>query len=411
VAGVGTAAGVGTLAGAATRWSSTATSIDGIERELARGWAEHLPATVMATVAGEGVVDEAAGAYERPMAARTSVMNLVVVAPRPEIAERCAATISQLTGRQPTRVVIVSSRDPDGPPWLKALVEARAVRPRADVPETWAEVVHVSAGGETGRHLQSIVGPLLVHDLPVTLWWPGEPPFGSDAANELLAMADRLVVDGSSWRGDGLGRLRAMAGLLDGPALSVSDFALVRQSRWREAIASVFDVPDILPYLRDVNRISVTFAAQNAVPGATNLVKPVYHLAWFASRLGMKIRRPLEPVTGDETRGYTGILGTPRGGETIVSLHPFASAMPSGTTLRIHLAAERRGSDLEADVTAESETVNVRVRLDGQPRLTRSFLAPRRTDPDLLGEAIETGGRDVAGAASIRFAARLVGEA
>ena len=57
-------------------------------------------------------------------------------------------------------------------------------------------------------------------------------------------MANRLVIDGSSWSGDGLERLRELA-VADGALpLAVSDFALVRQSRWREAIASAFDVPE-----------------------------------------------------------------------------------------------------------------------------------------------------------------------
>jgi glucose-6-phosphate dehydrogenase assembly protein OpcA len=45
-----------------------------------------------------------------------------------------------------------------------------------------------------------------------------------------------------------------MAGLLDRTSIAISDFALARQSRWREAIASIFDDPDFLPYLRYIRR-------------------------------------------------------------------------------------------------------------------------------------------------------------
>ena len=69
-------------------------------------------------------------------------------------------------------------------------------------------------------------------------------------ARDLLAGADRLVVDGSTWSGDGLDRLRELASLQETTRLAISDFALVRQSRWREAIASIFDDPEFLPYLR-----------------------------------------------------------------------------------------------------------------------------------------------------------------
>ena len=45
--------------------------------------------------------------------------------------------------------------------------------------------------------------------------------------------------------------------------------------------------------------------------------------------------------------------------------------MPAGTTLRVELLAERRGSELRADVTAEAENVRVRVWLDGVEELER----------------------------------------
>ena len=84
-------------------------------------------------------------------------------------------------------------------------------------------------------------------------------------------------MDGASWGGDGLARLREMAEAMDRLRLTVFDFALVRQSRWREAIASIFDTPECVPYIRAVRRISVTYATHDptGAPGSTNVVKPL----------------------------------------------------------------------------------------------------------------------------------------
>ncbi len=273
------------------RWASTAHTIDDIEKELARIWAQ--PDLV---VPGDDERGEPGG---RHIAARTSVMNLVVIARRPETGERAAETISRLTGRHPSRTLIVLSADPDGPPWLDARIQAHCVLPRADAPETCSEQIFLTAGGETGRHLSALVAPLLIHDLPVTVWWPGEPPFGSEPADALFAITDRLMVDGSSWTGDGLARLAQLAALLDRyERLSIRDFALVRQARWREAIAGIFDIPEFRPYLAHVRRVSVTYAAgsESGEPGTTNVVKPLYHVAWLASRLGLRVVAPLAPV-------------------------------------------------------------------------------------------------------------------
>ncbi len=402
------------------RWSARAHSIAEIETELARIWAS------------QDLMTEVEGEPGRRVPARTSVMNLVVVARRPELAERCAATIHALTGRHPSRTIVIQPADPDGPSWLDARIEAHCILPRADAPETCGETIHLTCGGESGRHLAAIATPLIIHDLPVTIWWPGELPLTSPATIDLLRGADRLIVDGSTWSGDGLGRLRDMAGLLGTTRLAITDFALVRQSRWREAIASIFDDPDFLPYLRSLRRIAVTYGTRDetGAAGSTNLVKPIYHVGWLASRLGLSVVRPLaeaavprstgarpaprstrarqapnKPVVG---RGLVATLSDGRG-EVGVVIRPVVSTTPPGTTLRVELVAERRGSELRADVTAEAETVHVRVWQDGVEALDRYFRAPRRTDVDLLAEAIESGRRDPVAVGALRAAAMIVG--
>ena len=364
---------------------------------------------------------------DRHIGARTSVMNLVVIAGRPEVGERCAATMQRLVGRHPSRTTIVQPADPDGPSWLDAQIVAHCIMPRADAPETCAETVHLTCGGESGRHLDAIVAPLLIHDLPVTIWWPDEPPFGSPQANDLLVMADRLVVDGSGWRGTGLNQLRRMAAVADRLPIAISDFAMVRQSRWREAIAAIFDIPDFLPYLRHIRRIAVTYGVRDEFGAeTTNIVKPLYHAAWLGSRLGMHVVKPLGPMTSGVGRkppprggGRSTPLANPSAGlvatlhvdrtDVAVVIRPVLSAMPAGTTLRVELLADWRGSELRADVTAEQDAVHVRVWQDGVHALERGFTAPRRTDVDLLAEAIESGGRDHVASGTLEVAAQLAG--
>jgi hypothetical protein len=362
----------------------------------------------------------------RHVAARTSVMNLVVVARQPEVGARAAETISKLTGRHPSRTVIVLAADPDGPPWLDAKIQAFCVLPRADAPETCTELIFLTAGGETGRHLSALVAPLLIHDLPVTVWWPGEPPLGAVPTQTLLESTDRLVIDASTWSGDGLERLRQLASLYDRyPRLSIRDFALVRQSRWREAIASVFDMPEYKPFLGSIRRVAVGYAThdETGVPGSTNVVKPLYHVAWLGSRLGMRVVTPLAPVEpkgqparlrpGERPPMHRGLAARLRSAACDVSVvfRPVASTMPPGTTLRVEILAERRGSELRADVTAEAENVHVHTWLDGVQYLDQTFKAPRRNDADLLSEALEIGGREPVAVETLRMAAKLAAEA
>jgi Glucose-6-phosphate dehydrogenase subunit len=393
------------------RWASRASSIDGIERELSRIWAE------------PKLTAEVDGVEIRHIAARTSVMNLVVIAQQAEDGQHGAAIIGQLTGRHPSRTLILSSADPDGPGWLDARITAQCMLPRADAPEICAETIYITAGGDTGRHLDAIVEPLLIHDLPVTVWWPGEARLESQQARDVLGSADRLVIDGASWHGDGLSRLRELARVATANRIAVFDFALARQSRWREAIASTFDMPDFLPYLRSLRRVAVTYSThdESGQPGHANLIKPLYHVAWLASRLGMVVVKPLSPVPGSPAPVRPGVKPGPGRGhaatlrqgsaDVAVVVRPVLSATTPGTTLRVELLCERRGSELRVDVTAEAESVGVRAWQDGVEILDRRFNAARRTEADLLAEAIEAGGRDPVADGAVRMAALIAAEA
>lgn len=370
-----------------------------------------------------GIPDE-----EAHVQARTSVLNLVVVARSPETGQRAAATISRLSGRHPSRTIVLSPADPDGPRWVDAQLQAVCLVPDDGGHQTCTEVIYLTAGGDTGRHLDALVSPLLIHDLPVATWWPEDVPFTARQTRDLIEMSDRFIVDGSTWSASGRDRLGHLADIC-GPRLAVCDFGLMRQSRWREAIASTFDMPGYLPYLRSVRRIAVTYGTHDETgdPEGTNIVKPVYQVAWLASRLGMRVVRPLLPAEPRTARSAGAGLANSAGrpgpqqaqggfdarlrlgqGDVDVVLRPRTSTMPGGTTLRVELLCVRRGSELRADVTAEAETVHVRVWQDGVEAMERRYHAPRRTDIDLLAETIERTGPDPVATEAIRMAAALV---
>ena len=379
----------------ALRWSSRARSIAQIEKELARIWA---------SISLDTPNDE--GVSERRVAARSSVMNLVVVAGRGEIGERVASIVEGLTGRHPSRTIIVSPADPDGPAWINAQIEAHCVLPSATAPETCSELVYMTCGGESGQHLSGLVAPLLIHDLPVTVWWPGEPHFESMSAQELLPMADRVIVDGSGWSGDGIAGLAAMSDLPRRFDLEVADFALLRQARWREAIASTFDRPNLLPFLGNIERIEVRYAAADGTPGTANVVRPLYHVAWLASRLGMSCIEPVRAGAGPWS-GYDAMLRHDRK-RIPVSLRPIESNAPRGTTLAVELYARRGRSELVLEVTAYAEGVVVVASLDDQRLPERRFFAPRRREADLLALTIDAAGRDRVAREVLDMTARLV---
>ena len=175
----------------------------------------------------------------------------------------------------------------------------------------------------------------------------------------------------------------------------------------------------------------MTYAVHPEAAGQdANVIKPLYHIAWLASRLGMTVAQPLDlvPVAAPEPDAANGgrdvadrpdealeaaRTGQLRAGRRLVNIaiRPTASAMYPGTTLTVQLTARRRGMPLEVVVSAEAEAVIVRATLDGRPLPERRFMAPRRGEVDLLVESVESVGPDPVAVAALVTAAELVGEA
>ena len=144
VAPASAAHGLGAPTQPELRWRSHVHDLAAIEQELSKIWAA-VPLTM--------TVD---GVEERRVAARTSVMNLVVIAATPEAGERCADAIGNLTGRHPSRTLIVLPSDPDGPSWVDAEIQAHCMLPREGLAEACSERIYLKAGGEVGRHLAAL---------------------------------------------------------------------------------------------------------------------------------------------------------------------------------------------------------------------------------------------------------------
>lgn len=380
------------------RWTSTADSVAEADARLARLWSS----TESRQQITSGPRTEAPGT--EAVAVRTGVMNLVVVAPGEERAVGAASSLASLA-RNPSRTLFVVPRDPEGPPTFRARLEVFcAVTPRGDGTSACTELLWIDASGEAGRHLSSMVPQLSLHDLPTLLWWDHTVDPTSRDLKELLRGIDRILFDGSEQRGTGIEVVRDVIALAQQSGTAISDFSLIRQARWREAIASAFDEPQIAPYLHAISKIHARYSAGGNLGAPVNIVKPTYHLAWLASRLNAHVVAPLEYRAG----AWSGAIEED-GRRIALLLEPVTDTGRSGTTLALQIAAERRGGRLELNVTADGERTHVRATVDGANVHERSLRATRATDAELLSQALELGEVDPLSPSILRTFAHLVG--
>ena len=382
----------------ALRWKSTATSVAEADALLARIWSS---TESRQQITGD-LIKDADG--KTAIAVRTGVMNLVVVAPGAERAVGAASALSSLP-RNPSRTLFIVPRDPEGPPTFRARLEIFcAVTPRGDGTSACTELLWIDASGEAGRHLSSMVPQLSLHDLPTLLWWDHTIDPSSQDLKELLRGVDRALFNGSDQRGAGINVVSDLVKVAASTGTALSDFSLIRQARWRDAVASAFDEPEIAPYLHSLTEIRATYSSGSNSSAPVNIVKPTYHLAWLTSRLGATVITPLNNASG----AWSGLISD-AGQRIALKLEPVVDAGHSGTTLALHLKGERRGSTLELTVRADGATTQVQATINGTLVNERIFRAKRATDAELLSSALELGEVDPLSPSILRTFVQLVG--
>jgi glucose-6-phosphate dehydrogenase assembly protein OpcA len=410
--------GIATADGA-TRWVGRASSIKEIEEQLTRIW------TSAAVEVGSQPMSDSERARARGdprigprmdtsedvrVRTRTSVLTLVVVAPRPETTERAIDAVNQLASRHPSRAILLSPGDPDGPATLDARIVASCqISGRGDS-ETCTEQILIRVGGETAQHLAGVIAPLLIHDLPVVLWWPDDPPIGRRPFRELLESCDRLLVDTGSFGSDGGRRLAGLASVVAEGQAVVHDIGWMRLTLWRELMAGLFDHPLLL---REVSHCR-TLRIQLAKPAADfRIIKGALFAGWLGSQLGWEVAEPLAPKRDSES-----LFGQFRDGrhDVKVEFRPAtgtagdASVRSSGSLTRVELESGRSASSgVRAVVTRQADHLLALAEWNGAP-ITRR---PGRLEPfgeaPFLAEALDLTGQDRIFERALTMATRLIG--
>ena len=204
-------------------------------------------AVTLASWEGAGVrVSDVLGALESLRrgrsipATRAAVLTLVIVAHSAERAAGAMAAVHGLGGRHPARTIALVL---DGGEALDA--EVRLVGSDASGHAVWAEDVVLGIGGTVVDHLDSLIEPFVLSDLPCVVWCVDHLPL---ADSGVVRAADVVLVDAKE-----LGDVECFGDLV---ALSrlrpVVDLSWVRLRPWRRLLGGLFEGPVWAPFLGDV---------------------------------------------------------------------------------------------------------------------------------------------------------------
>jgi glucose-6-phosphate dehydrogenase assembly protein OpcA len=396
--------------GGDTRWQVRASSINDTVDQLSRIWgslARHALEPSGAQALGDPRLGSALDrSSEIRVRTRTSVLTLVVVSASQEVQERAVAAVTALASRHPSRAIVLSPGDPDGPSRFGAHIRAACQVPERSSSEICTEEILIRVGGELAQHLASTVAPLLIHDLPVVLWWPDDVPFGTVAFRELAAEADRVLVDSSSFRGDGVERLAGLLALLRSGTVA-HDIAWMRLLLWRELLAGLFDHPLLNPELRAIRAIRIDVAR----PGTqARLSRAALFAGWLTAMLGWSVA---EPMAADDDGVLHGALRTGKR-DIALEFRPVGVTVEgpvrtAGSLVRVELEAARPRSMLRVRVTRQSDHLLGTADWNGAQVARRAARLEAFDEMPFLAEALDRTARDRVFERALEHAVRLMG--
>lgn len=388
-------------------WEAKGTDVETIEAELARLWGGPEDAAA-SNGDGEARVREKGLPH-----ARASVLNLIVTVVDAEAAERVVETMMSLGVRHPSRaIVLVADHEARGDA-LDARISTHChVAPSMEDERICYEEVILTVRGEAAEHLSGVVAPLLIHDLPTFVWWPGDPPFSHPVFDQLVELGDRLVIDSADFS-DLLVGMRRLANLRH--RSGVGDLAWERLSIWQERIAQFFDAPRFRRYLPNLSRMIVKYAVPAHHPRVSERPDPeapiheavapmaqaVLLAGWLAARLEWRRYKTLEWLDGNGFRLQL------EGRHEMVDLHiqpePTDSVTPGElTSVRLRAYGETGAAEFIIDRSAGEATVATNA--DGMTALLRQVVMESSHPAELLSAQLTANPKDPVYESALRAA-------
>ena len=357
---------------------------------------------------------------------RTSVLNLVICAPDIETAQRTSKILRELSSTHLARVtLLILDNEEHAPSSLHAWVTLRCFSMISDLMRHCFEQTTILASGSAVRSVANIIQPLLKPDLPVYLWWLGDPPDRDDPTFiGLVEISSRMIVDSTGFYNPEQDIITLSALFDTTPECALSDLNWGRITPWRQLISQFFDVPEYRSYLNGVTSIEIE---HSVAPLATqmrtelgdvspNPARALLLAGWLKERLGWSLAEDTTNNDSDtgsgtyfwsmarlanarSTRSLTPTRVKPTPGNIAsISIRPRVSAeMRPGSIFLVRLISNLDNKQATFTISLEDEMklFVTSIELSHETRARRSVsLAAVQNESDLLHDELEILGHD-----------------
>lgn len=251
--------------------SGSAIDVGAIERELTSLWQQ----------ASEG---------DDHGVIRSSILNLLVYAPKGADADLVDDMLAGITAAHPCRALLMIADPSAAEANLAAQVTSRCTLPTATSKQVCCEQVTINAAGSAVNDVPSAVAPLLLSDLPVYLWWRAVPRIQDKALfQKLTDISDRVIIDSALFN-DAHGDIAKMAAVLNLTPrwTAISDLNWARLTAWRALLAGFYDIAEYRSHLEQLDHVVIEYSPSTTEPSAIP-ARALLLGAWLASRLGWRV--------------------------------------------------------------------------------------------------------------------------
>jgi glucose-6-phosphate dehydrogenase assembly protein OpcA len=306
--------------------------------------------------------------HEQRAAVRASVLTLVAVVHDEAAADAALEVVYDLGARHPSRTIVLVVDDKETAESEMDAAASVHVVEREGKAVCFEDIV-LRVRGRTRYHLDSVVDPFALPDLPLVVWLPAHLPAPGDP---LLGVADRIVVDSRAVAGAGtaVGETNTVLPTIAALArrLPVTDLSWARLAPWRSLLAGLFEGVAYRPFLREVEQVEV---AGNYGPR---------HLlgGWLLRRLAVPPAR--------------------------VSISP-----AEHVSLRITAAHRHRTGVFSVERPGQARVIQSSIEIDDGPSIAQTVRMRRQWPSEALASALTRMGRDEIYCEALDGAVQLAG--
>ena len=212
--------------------------------------------------------------------ARTCSQTVLVMAVDPHVEKRAQEIIAEAPLLHPCRVILLTL----GQSEPRATASAFCRPPGNGRGIVCWEEIRLEGSLTALDRVMSAARALVMPNLPVQVWWPGDTDVSAALFEQAVEIGDRIIVDSGQFA-DPLRALAAYADRTDQDhAVGFADLNWQRTEPWRLLLAQFFDPPEDRQLLNYIETIVVRFQRPEPRAGG-GLAEALLLVGWLAGRL------------------------------------------------------------------------------------------------------------------------------